>query len=518
MKQELSVTHINRTIDYLPTLINIMRMVVGLAVLVFYIFVSRSPNSLIHFEPHLFYIWLGIDTIFIIAMLIFPQRQISDANLPSPINLIDLIMMIALMHIAGGVETGFGILVLPFVATACVSHGGKNKLTYASFATVLLMTSTLLTKRQEDTLFIQTGLLSGACFLIAFLSSYASSSIRRAIQSAQLNEERLELFNKLNHSVLEQVQEGVIVVNQENRIVLFNQQAKKFFPDLVIDTLCEELSGTFKHWQKHGNQIFDDKSTSENEEIYIHAQPLYEHGSSLLLISLRSAGEIAQESQAHKLASLGQLTANLAHEIRNPLSAIGHANELLMESNHDDVEAHLKGIIQHNVDRINVMIQEILSLNRRDRMNRQLVHLTPYLKNFLTEFMLSNRDTVGCIKIGINTAIDYTIFFDEGHLHQILNNLLNNAWKYSKKDQNAIQIRIEPYSENEIVISVHDNGPGVTLGNEEKIFEPFFTTSNEGTGLGLYVAKELAQANKAWLTYNTKTKSFDLVMELVVIL
>ncbi|MDO5686253.1 MAG: HAMP domain-containing sensor histidine kinase [Neisseria sp.] len=526
--ERTSAERIRQTINYLPTLINVTRIVVALAVLVFHLLLRGSTviaADLPHFNSMQLYLWEFVYGFFIVVMAFAPQWQISDSKIPLPINLFDITMMVLLTHLAGGLDTGFGILILPFIATSCISSGGRNALAYAAFATLLIFSCAAWTlylgsidhgntAYSGTQLFLQAGLLATACFFVAILSAFGSKNIRHAITAIQENETQIASLNRLNKLVLDNAQEGIVVTDGEGAVQLFNQQAQHYLPRLQAAESLAELTPLIGRWQNHLHRPFDDSGVFGGQEILMRATPLTEHEPPLLLISLRSANEVAEESHANKLASLGQLTANLAHEIRNPLSAISHANELLQENNIDDVDEHLKHIIEHNVARINKMIQEILSLNKRDRIDRKTIRLKQYLKEFLTEFMLSNPHSVGCLKIRMSCE-DCIIFVDEGHLHQILSNLMNNAWKYSKQDQDAIRITVQnnPDNDQEIVISITDNGNGVAPDVEARIFEPFFTTSSDGTGLGLYVARELAQANNGQLMYRSKTHAFELILK-----
>lgn len=519
---ESSVERIRQTVDYLPTLINVTRIVVALAVLVFHLLMQggmEGTADLPRFHGIDLYLWEIVYGAFIVLMAIQPHWQIYDSKLPLPVNLFDILMMVLLTHLAGGVATGFGILILPFIATSCISNGGRNALAYAAFATLLIFASAAWTMygnihSQDTQLFLQAGLLATACFFVAVLSAYGSRNIRRALSAMQENETEIARLNKLNQLVLAYAQEGIVVTDSDGVVQFFNQQAQHYLPHIQSKTHLSEFSGIIGRWQSDLQRGFDDMAILGGQDVSVRALPLTEQQPPLLLMSLRSTSEIAEESHAHKLASLGQLTANLAHEIRNPLSAISHANELLQENNIDDVDAHLKQIIEHNVARINKMINEILSLNKRDRIERKTIRLKQYLKDFLTEFMLSNPHSVGCLKIRMSCP-DCIVFVDEGHLHQILGNLMGNAWKYSKQDENAIHITVASHPNNpqEIVISIVDNGGGVLPEVEDRIFEPFFTTSSDGTGLGLYVARELAQANNGQLLYRNDTHAFELILK-----
>ena len=190
---------------------------------------------------------------------------------------------------------------------------------------------------------------------------------------------------------------------------------------------------------------------------------------------------------------------------------------MLHESLQDDPDSPylaLVNIVNHNTKRINRMIQEIQAVNRSDNMQRKNLSVHQFLNEFLTEFVLSHPDAQGCLDIRTECPENTYIFFDDSHLQQILDNLMNNAWKYCDKGEFAIQIATRlKVDNNELVISVADNGPGIPPENAERIFEPFFTTSKEGTGLGLYVAQNLAQANNAVLRYRATLRKFELIVK-----
>ena len=228
------------------------------------------------------------------------------------------------------------------------------------------------------------------------------------------------------------------------------------------------------------------------------------------MLFIRSAKDVAAEAHSVKLASLGQLTANIAHEIRNPLSAIRHANDLLAENNTDPMATKLAHMIDSNVRRIDHLVDEVLTLNKRDRINTDKIDLADFLRRFGQEFLLANPAAKGCLKIQMHHP-HVVILFDSGHLQQIIWNLANNAWRHSQQNAEAITIRVQPHSQSgHIALSVIDNGAGVPPGLRERIFEPFFTTEQKGSGLGLYVARELAQANQGDLTYQADANGFEI--------
>ena len=214
---------------------------------------------------------------------------------------------------------------------------------------------------------------------------------------------------------------------------------------------------------------------------------------------------------ALKLAALGQLTANLAHEIRNPLSAIRQANGLLQEEEQDPLRSRLNNMIDSNIARIDKMLEDVGALNKSDRAQKQAVDLMMFWRAFKQEFLLTKPQAKNSITLKVSDG-KLLVWCDPMHLQQIMWNLFNNAWRHSQQNKQAIQVVFRTRGEAEISITVLDNGAGVTPEHQQRLFEPFFTTSSEGTGLGLYVARELAQANLGNLAYRAQTNAFELIL------
>ncbi|MGH8678075.1 MAG: two-component system sensor histidine kinase NtrB, partial [Burkholderiales bacterium] len=220
-----------------------------------------------------------------------------------------------------------------------------------------------------------------------------------------------------------------------------------------------------------------------------------------VVIFLEDLSRIQQQAQQLKLASLGRLTANIAHEIRNPLSAINHATELLMEeTNRTATQVRMLQIIYENTKRLDRMVQDVLKLNRSDKALREKFDLAGYLHTFVGQFREVEKlaDRV----ISIEPEIEPAISFDRSHLNQIMWNLCRNSLRYCQKKSGSIVLRVRPGPRTgTIELSVIDDGPGVAEALRAHLFEPFFTTAAGGTGLGLYIAREICEANGASLDY-----------------
>ena len=206
-------------------------------------------------------------------------------------------------------------------------------------------------------------------------------------------------------------------------------------------------------------------------------------------------------AQQLKLASLGQLSASIAHEIRNPLATISQASQLLMEEV-NEADSGLSGdnillyeMIYHQTIRVNKIIEDVLKLSRQQRPNFVYIEPKTWLKDFIQE-NFSGHD------IFLHCHTDKGFMFDNHQLAQILVNLINNGLRFSSKTQPHAFVTLEVYEFGKSIhIDVIDTGDGVAKENIQYLFNPFFTTDNQGTGLGLYLSQAFCQANYANLEY-----------------
>jgi two-component system sensor histidine kinase PilS (NtrC family) len=223
------------------------------------------------------------------------------------------------------------------------------------------------------------------------------------------------------------------------------------------------------------------------------------------VIYLEDLGRAQNEAQQMKLAAMGRLTASIAHEVRNPLSAINQAAQLLEEDGAVLPEGQrLLSMIRNNAKRIDRIVGEVLQLNRRDRQQPEVIALADFVRALADEIVQAESIPPGGLVIDIDE--DLRVMFDRGHLNQIAWNLVRNAWQHCQKREGSIRIAARAgYMGDAVICELADDGPGVSLELRAQIFEPFFTTRPGGTGLGLYIARELADANGAALELLPKT-------------
>ena len=212
-----------------------------------------------------------------------------------------------------------------------------------------------------------------------------------------------------------------------------------------------------------------------------------------MLVFLTDLEDIQRRMQHLKLVSLGRLTASMAHEIRNPLSAIAQAAELLLEEKRTDMQVRLINIINDNSRRIERMIHDVLALGRRNRTQPEALPLAEFVTELFDASGLGGKNETAIFQANIEPGL--TLGIDRTHLHQILDNLIANARRHCSGQPGSIRVSAGDVGNGLVQVQVRDDGPGLDEQARAHLFEPFFTTHAKGTGLGLYIARELAEAN-----------------------
>ncbi|WP_308085494.1 HAMP domain-containing sensor histidine kinase [Neisseria polysaccharea] len=511
--------------DRIPNLINIIRVAIVFPLMIMHILgLETGSRANLHasWTAWAFYVWLAIACWLIFFSIIHPHWQWQSLKMPRFSAVADITMIGVLTYLFGGIDSGFGILILPFVVCSCLLSYGRYPLLYSSYAAILLIFNAIADgdigkyplisdARTASTTFI----LVAASYLSAIFTSLSVKYIDRAGKLAYDSHIAYHRIKGLSQTVLERVQEAVVVINTERLAVLFNRKAKDLFPALEIGRRADLSDSAAELWNQASPHNFEYVLGTPGLNAGIRAVPVNKGPDKLLILYIRPQSEIQAEALSVKLAALGQLTANLAHEIRNPMSAIRHANDLLRENMEagaaDPFHAKLCKIIDGNVCRIDKMLEDISSLNKRNKTERQAIDLMPFWAEFKQEFLLGHPDAAGCIRLDIQGGSP-SAYFDPAHLRQIIWNLTNNAWRHSSRQPGSISVTIRPAQKNTVGILFADDGGGVPPEVQEHLFEPFYTTAENGTGLGLYVARELAHANFGDLTYLPEAKCFELTL------
>ncbi|BBF87621.1 signal transduction histidine kinase [Aquitalea magnusonii] len=453
-----------------------------------------------------FYLWSVVYGALILCWFVLRTGKIAHTLQLSLAIAADILMIVLLMGMNGGVKSGYGMLLLPYLAVAGLLSSGRYALFYASIATASLFAYVGYEHVSNQMLFgsttdlFQTGLLSLAGFVTSVVTYQLAKVARESEELALRRGGEIANLNRLNELVLQSQRDAVIVLDETGTVRQFNAQAVRYFPGMQRGILLPELTSVVERWRINSHSpmpVFVERNV-RGRQLAGRMVPILAGDLRGVVMFLRDMADMAEEAKRIKLAALGRLTANIAHEIRNPLAAISHAGDLLAESAEDPATQRLTRIVRDNAKRINGLVEEVLMLGRRDRVKTETIKLSQFLADFLEQFGMAQPEAAGRIlPIFYSTA---SVYFDRGHLEQILSNLVANAWRHSSRVHGAVRIEISQM-ESQVLIRVFDDGPGMSEDAQAHLFEPFFTTESSGTGLGLYIARELAEANDARLDY-----------------
>ena len=444
------------------------------------------------------------------AVLLLVPARLREPSLMLQVTagvIVDVMAIVMLMHASGGVRSGLGVILLVSLAAAGLITRGRLAYFHADIASLaVLLEQTFQMWRYDAGVhdFVQAGLTSVAFFATAGL---ASTLARYARTSEEIAEERkIDLANmaQINELVIRDMQDGILVIDAQGRIRQHNPRATQLLgalPQGRWPTLAEfapEIARLLDSWRKGSETTYMQlRSPRVAGELQVHFVPIGSGEAPPTVVFVEDVGRMRQQAQQMKLVALGRLTASIAHEIRNPLSSIGHAAELLDEAESvRDAERRLLEIIRGNVGRLDRIVQEVLYLNRRDRAQPEAIEPNAYLTNFANEFSATEKVPESSLDVQVRTA--QRLWFDRQHLDQVLWNVVRNAWRHGRKLAGSVRIVVAPSpAPGKLVLDVFDDGPGVSTEAQAHLFEPFFTTEAQGTGLGLYIARELCEGNGA---------------------
>jgi two-component system, NtrC family, sensor histidine kinase PilS len=405
---------------------------------------------------------------------------------------LDIVAITLLMYSSGGIRSGLGVMLLISLTGAAIIAPRRLSYLYAALAAIALLLEQgywVLAHDVPETRFLQPGLLAIGCFATAGVTSWLAQRVAANEALARERGRSLETQTRVNQLVIEDLHDGVVVLDRDSRVAQHNPQAQRLLGGerLLGRPIAEILPGfgAATDFEVRGRSLGARMLATGTEEVF-------------RVLFLEDTTRSREEAQQLKLAALGRLTANIAHEIRNPLAAISHAAELLGEERRDAQRVRLTRIIHDNTLRLERLVAEVLQLSRRDRQAPERIRLRRWLMPFIDEFVAN--ESVPPERFTLETPGETAIEFDPAHLRQVMWNLLRNAVRHARAEAGAIRVAARAVGDR-VELSVIDNGPGVPRSSQGQLFEPFFTTDSKGTGLGLYLARELCAANRALLEY-----------------
>jgi len=428
--------------------------------------------------------------------------------------IVDFIVFAVLMYASGGVSSGIGLLLVMSVAAGSLLLIGRTVYVFAAAGALIILLVEFfvsVSTKDQTTNFTQAGLLGAVLFATAGLAHILATRIKISEELAARRGKDLVSLSRLNARIVQRMRSGLLVLDHKGIVHLANVSATRFLSvsgavdDIPLVKISPELYELLKVWRQgdHTTRLF--RPVHGSTDVQVSFTYLGSEQDSDILVFMEDAAAMRQKAQQMKLASLGQLTASIAHEIRNPLGAISHAGQLLSESPKlEESDQRLLQIIKDHSSRVNKIIENILQLGRRDDSIPESFSIALWLEKFAEDFRLQNDLSEQAIIYSIDPE-NTTVTMDQSQLHQVVTNLCENALHYSTRNP-KIELRCSIRADSDRpYLDIIDQGPGIREEQAEQIFEPFFTDRTAGTGLGLYIASELCEANQAVLALHKNT-------------
>ena len=461
----------------------------------------------------IFYLCFGLGNVILV------RRRLASVTVQTLLQAtVDMAVSILLLHSWGGVASGLGLLFLLPVGSLAYLLTPRSALFLAAIAALAVLGDTIwqqLTGHTDIASYATAGLLGIVLFTIAGAASFVASRMRESEDLVRQKDVDLANLAELSQYIVQHLRESLLVVDAADKIRLINESAAEILGDdhAVPGALVGEVSPRLLYSLTTWRQTERDETSPSSfvaadgaRVIQPHFAPLGGISPGPTLIFLEDTSLLAERVQQGKLAALGRLSASIAHEIRNPVGAMSHAGQLLAESpSIGPEERRLTDIIRNNSERVSTIINNVLQLSRREATKPSRLTLGDWIEEFLVEFCETMQ--VPRAQIGLHESADeLEVRFDPTHLHQVVWNLCENAVKYGEA-RAGISIEIKfgrLIPSNRPYLEVADRGPGIEQHAVDRIFEPFFTGRKGGTGLGLFIARELCQLNRAILLYEPR--------------
>jgi len=498
--------------------LNTFRVLLALALLALF-FAKSDPRFFGHTYPTLFAATAAGYLVFAaFSAVSLRQRWVAIGPLGITQMLVDIAAIVVLMHASGGISSGLGGLLIVFIGAGSLVLPIQYPAILAAVATFATLGEQLLAQLsgfESGVNYPAAGILCAVLFAMAL----AAQPLARRIQVSEALARKfgidLQNISELNQYIVQHLRESIVVIDGDDTVRLINSSAIQLLGAVdrvsgsALAASSEPLADYVRQWRGDpslpSHSEFTLISEGSNVRITAHLAPLGKNAQRAgpILIFLEDVSIMNARVQQSKLASLGRLSASIAHEIRNPVGAMSHAAQLLQESRGlTEDDKRLTEIIKTHSGRVSHIIDNVLQLSRRESSRPERFGLKAWLDDFATEFVRTHELQEGEFTIDAILA-DVEVRMDRSHLRQVMWNLCDNAVKYAS-ETGGILVEVKAgrmQNQGRPYLEVLDCGFGVDKATADKIFEPFFTARSGGTGLGLYISRELCELNRATLLY-----------------
>ncbi len=446
---------------------------------------------------------------------------------------VDLMAFSAMHWLQPAHSFNFAILLLMPVLMAGALTSRRASLAGTSAVVLMLLAAAwreVLEGRGGAGLWMQVGMVGGGLFAITVLAGELASRLARESQAARSGIELARQQAQLNRLVIEEMTEGVLVVDQRLRVRAANPAARRLLVRQGVGRPAPFALTSDPAWQEIDTMIGSAFRThawpsGESKAIlkfadgmtrtlrvrarFTRRRPHADEGPGeterevLCVVFVEDMRTVQDRTRQEKLAAMGRVSAGIAHEIRNPLSAIAQANALLSEEAQGAEQQMLTRMVGENVERLKMIVDDVMAVAPGREPTGQTIDAVAVVGRVLGEW-----SRAAGLPVGPHTRLEVQIAdpslpvrFDPEHLRRILVNLLDNARRYATHTTGAITLTLTRHADDDVVLSVASDGDPIGPDIEPYLFEPFFSTRSRGTGLGLYICRELCERYDATIDY-----------------
>lgn len=453
---------------------------------------------------------------YLLAAAFFGWQQLRPSYSPGERTryglLTDVLILLVSMHCFGGLNSGLAVLLLFIAGMTGLLLPVHTALAFASMISIGLVIESGLSSSQlsGSSQPLQAAIYGIASFITALSCSVLGQWGRQYQALAERRRDDLVGLEQVNEMIIRRMRSGVIVIDSDLTVRQMNESAWYLMGNPPVSetrlaVIAPPLVERLREWEQ--------RNQGEQEPLLLRST-----GSAVVpqfvrlpgatgestLIFLEDTSVISRRARELAQASLARLSASIAHEIRNPLSALSHASQLLGESTSlPKSEMRLIEIIGNHTARMNEIVESVLKLSRREVPNSEDINLSKWLRQQAEEL----RSHYGLDEQRIRVEAPHNpiqVCVDPGQMAQAVANLVDNALRHAGSDEKPAEVvvRLSPIRGRlEVALDVIDNGPGIPTDQRSQVFEPFFTTHRQGSGLGLFLTRQLCDANQAPLEY-----------------
>lgn len=449
-----------------------------------------------------------------LAGVLFVLRKHGDLKLHALIGVAcDLFFGLLVIYAMPGTRAGIALMLMFNVGAAALLLPLRSGLTVAAAAVLGLAAEYAWSavtgggsRGLGEPLLFAMGYLA-----IATLTNLLGRQMRESADIAAQRGADAAYLAEVNELIIRRMRTGVMLVDGRDHLKLANEAAMLLLGDagetpgegrdltLAAPALAERLQA----WREEGRSDDTPLQLAPDLPQVVPRFARLRAGSDQVLVFLDDTSIVSRQAESLTLATLGRFSASLAHEIRNPLAAINYAVQLLQESQDlPTSDLRLLEIVRQQGQRMNGIVDNVLGLARREPAKPEPVELAAFVHRFVDDYRASHPLELDTLRASVPDAGLHCLI-DPRQLHQALTALVHNALLYGRMpgEPARITVHVGTGEQGAPVLDVMDRGPGIPDAVVAQLFRPFFTTSSHGTGLGLYIARELCRANQATLEY-----------------